>query len=125
MGQSESDSATEELGEMSQRRGSKKNSRLAVTRVPYDVVRIETRSDYSIWVEFADGTKGTVVLKSFLFQPRPGVFKPLQDPAKFAEAYVHADGFVAWPGGQDLAPDRMHDDIKATGRCVPGPFERG
>lgn len=73
-----------------------------------------------LWVEFADGTSGTVELKSFLFQPRPGVFRPLRDPAKFAEAYVHPDGFVVWPGGQDLAPDAMYDDIKKTGRRIAG-----
>lgn len=105
---------------MPQKRTARRNSRPAVKHEPDEVVRVETRPGFVLWVEFADGTKGTVELKNFLFQPRPGVFRPLRDPDKFAEAYVHSDGFVAWPGGQDLAPDAMYDDIKRTGRRVGG-----
>lgn len=101
----------------------KKNSRPRVTRSPWRVTSLQVLPRFQLAVEFADGTKGVVELEKFLFASRPGVFRSLRDPAKFAKAFVHPHGYVTWPGGQDLAPDAMYDDIKKTGRRVAGQFE--
>jgi len=46
-----------------------------------------------------------------------GVFEALRDPKEFA-AVSCAEGFVSWPGDIDLAPDSMHDALKADGHWV-------
>jgi hypothetical protein len=46
-----------------------------------------------------------------------GVFVELPDPELFAKAFNN-DGHVAWPTGQDLAPDAMHDEIARNGRWI-------
>jgi hypothetical protein len=66
-------------------------------------------------VRFADGLSGELSVKSFLFKGDAGVFEPLKDPDKFAEAFVD-QGVVTWPGGQDMAPDAMYQDIKSARR---------
>ena len=43
-----------------------------------------------------------------------GVFSHLNDPAKFREVAV-VNGAVTWPGGLDLAPDAMYQEIKLHG----------
>ena len=82
--------------------------------MPYDVVSVTPLSHGRLSVQFADGTSGEVVFKdSHLF----GVFSVLKDPGVFAQ--VRCDqGFVEWPGDVDLAPDAMHDEIKARGVWV-------
>src|SRR5688572_3217125 len=97
----------------------KKNSRAKVVRVPWEVVAVRALPGFALFVRFADGTEGQVDVKEFLFAPNPGVFEPLRDPVKFSQARVR-DGAVTWPGGLDMAPDAMYDDIKATGRRVAG-----
>ena len=87
--------------------------------MPWDIVSVEVLPRHRLFVRFADGTKGEVNVRPFLFARNPGVFEPLRDPGEFARAYID-DGVVTWPGGQDLAPDAMYDDIKATGRRVGG-----
>ena len=98
---------------------SKKNSRARrVVRVPWRVVEVRTLPRYRLFVRFADGLAGELSVRSFLFKGDPGVFEPLRDPGRFAEAFVE-EGVVTWPGGQDMAPDAMYDDIKATGESIP------
>src|ERR1044071_6004945 len=47
-----------------------------------DVVEVEPRSGYRLWLRFQDGTEGEIDLGPQLtFQ---GVFAPLRDPAYFA-----------------------------------------
>ena len=42
------------------------------------------------------------------------VFEPLRDPELFSQARI-VMGAVTWPNGADLAPDAMHDEIRAKG----------
>ena len=85
------------------------------------VVSVKPLPDWTLLVQFVDGTEGKVQMKSFLFEGKAGVFEPLRDRAKFEEVYVDAEaGCVAWPGDLDLAPDAMYEDIKATGRRIAG-----
>jgi hypothetical protein len=46
-----------------------------------------------------------------LFGP---VFEPLLDAAKFREVFVDEFGAIAWPNGADLAPDAVHQRLRAT-----------
>jgi len=63
-----------------------------------------------------DGTTGEVDMAAFLANPDTDgtVFEPLRDPAFFSLARIDL-GAVTWPNGADLAPDAMHDEIRAKG----------
>lgn len=56
-------------------------------------------------------------MSGLVHSPRAGVFAVLQDVALFEQVFLDL-GAVTWPGELDLAPDRMHDDIVAHGKCV-------
>ena len=77
------------------------------------VTQVETGPDWTLHVTFSDGVGGRVSLKDRLFGP---VFEPLRDPSVFAQAFVDEYGAVCWPGGADLAPDALHDRVRAEAR---------
>jgi hypothetical protein len=73
---------------------------------------------YRIEVSFADGTFGIADLAPRLSQgPLGDGFDALCDERKFSKAYLE-HGALTWPGGIDLAPDAMHERIRATGTSV-------
>ncbi len=57
---------------------------------------------------------GTVYFDDAFFT---GVFEVLKDEALFRRVYVELSA-VTWPGGLDLAPDAMYDEIKRNGEWV-------
>ncbi|MDD4889021.1 MAG: DUF2442 domain-containing protein [Phycisphaerae bacterium] len=80
----------------------------------YDVVAVRALEGMQLQVRFADGVSGIVrLMPTHLY----GVFAPLKDPAVFALASCE-NGFVSWPGEIDLAPDAMHEAIRAKGELV-------
>ncbi len=82
--------------------------------VPYDVVSVTVLPERRLAVRFADGLSGEIAIRdSHLY----GVFAALKDTAVFAQVPCD-DGFLAWPGDIDLAPDAMYDEIKARGVWV-------
>ena len=87
---------------------------LAPSPMPWRVTSCDVVGDHRLHVQFRDGSAGDVQFTPAAFR---GVFAHLVDPAKFAEAEVVL-GAVTWPGELDIAPDRMHADIKRTGVCV-------
>lgn len=83
----------------------------------WDVVKVEVVGPLTLAVAFEDGLAGTV---RFLPSRLRGVFELLRDPAYFARVGI-LHGAVSWPNETpDLAPDAMHDAIKATGEWVLG-----
>ena len=56
-------------------------------------------------------------MSAFVNATDAGVFGELADPDAFSKAFV-LDGAVSWPGGQDLAPDAMHDELARNGRWI-------
>jgi hypothetical protein len=86
--------------------------------MPWRVEQVQALEGYRLKVRFMDGLEGEVHLAAMLASPDVGVFAPLRDPAFFAQVFVQY-GAVTWPGELDLAPDAMHDRIKADGVWVP------
>jgi hypothetical protein len=80
----------------------------------WDVVSATVTRHLEFSVTFADGLSGRVTL---LPSHLHGVFAPLGDPALFEQLRV-TNGFVAWPGDVDLAPDAMYDAIRRDGEWV-------
>lgn len=87
--------------------------------VPWQVVEARAVSDHMLTVRFADGTQGEVDLELLLASESAGVFAALRNPAVFRQVRI-VHGAVTWPGKIDLAPDAMYDDIRRTGRSIPG-----
>jgi len=77
-----------------------------------DVIQVKPLGHVHLAVWFKDGVRGEVELReSHLY----GVSEALQDLEFFQQ--VHCEqGFVAWPGAIDLAPDAMYEAIEGHGR---------
>lgn len=80
-----------------------------------DVVKVEPRGGYRIWLQFQDGAEGEVDLEPLLsFQ---GVFAPLRDPAYFARMRVNPElGTICWPNDADWDPLVLYSLV--TGRPI-------
>src|SRR5450830_288220 len=65
-------------------------------------------------VRFKDCLSGVVRFEPSFFT---GVFEPLKDTTFFKQVFIEG-GAVTWPGGIDLAPDAMHDEIEKHGKWV-------
>ncbi|HEU4635274.1 MAG TPA: DUF2442 domain-containing protein [Edaphobacter sp.] len=64
---------------------------------------------YRVWVRFQDGTTGEADLSHLVGK---GVFVAWCNPREFEKVYVDAEsGTLAWPGGLDVAPDALYDEI--------------
>lgn len=78
------------------------------------VVSVKALEHLRLEVLFADGLEGEVRLQpTHLY----GIFAALKSPELFAKVNCK-DGFVAWPGDIDLAPDAMYREIKERGQWV-------
>ena len=72
----------------------------------YCVVKAKVCGPYSLDLEFEDGTRKRVNLRSFLWGP---VFEPLKDPDYFRRAKLDPEaGTVVWPNGADVAPEHLY-----------------
>lgn len=90
-----------------------------IPAAPWRVTEVQALAGYRLKVRFRDGTEGIVDLSRLVTGERAGVFAVLRDLKLFAQARVEC-GAVTWPGGLDLAPDAMHEAIRAKGEwAVP------
>lgn len=88
-----------------------------VSNVPYHLTHVSVLPGYRLFVRFIDGVEGEVDMSARVIRSDAGVFVELADPGLFARAFNN-EGHVAWPTGQDLAPDAMHDEIARNGRWI-------
>ena len=87
--------------------------------MPWRVVEVQPLPNFRLRVRFLDGLEGTVDMVALIHSSTAGVFAPLADPARFAQAFV-MHGAVTRPGEIDLAPDAMYAEIKKLGRWELG-----
>ncbi len=82
----------------------------------WDIVKVEPKADYSLFVRFKDGLEGLVHLHQ---EQLTGALEPLRDERFFEQVFID-DGAVAWPGEIDLAPDAMYAEVsgKQKGRTL-------
>lgn len=67
---------------------------------------VEIIGAHRLRLTFEDGTVGDVGFGERVWR---GVFAPLGDPARFAEARVDEQlGTIVWPAGLDMAPERLY-----------------
>ena len=84
---------------------------------PWRIKKVKSLPDYTLEVQFIDGTLGTIFMKKLIFSPKAGVFAALKDPAIFNQVHIEY-GATTWPGEIDLAPDAMYEEIKKKGIWV-------
>ncbi len=68
------------------------------------VVQVEPREDFKIWVQFDEGTSGTIDLQDLAGR---GVFGAWKDRHVFESVHVNDAGAVEWPSDVDLCPDSL------------------
>jgi len=89
----------------------------------WDVVEVKIESEYCLFVRFMDGLAGRVELCR---ESLTGVLAPLQDQQFFEQVFIEC-GAITWPGGIDLAPDAMYDEVaknQLTAEASPLLIER-
>jgi hypothetical protein len=76
----------------------------------HDVVEVRARPNFRVWVRFEDGLEGEADLSEFAGR---GVFQRwLDNPDEFGQVRVDSrSGTIVWPGGLDVAPDRLYDEV--------------
>jgi len=85
------------------------------------ITSAEARHGYRLWIKFADGVEGEV---SVIHLVGKGVFQAWTDAAFFSKVSVDPEsGTVTWPGGIDLAPDALYDQVSG-GSASSAPPQR-
>ena len=75
----------------------------------YRITEVEPREGFRLWIRFADGTEGEVDLSDVAGR---GVFSRWDDPSEFSKVRIDEEsGTLMWPGGLDVAPDRLYHDV--------------
>jgi hypothetical protein len=75
----------------------------------FRITHVRPLPRYRVWLHFDDGVEGEVDLSELVGQ---GVFAAWEDPARFAQVSVEPDTHaLTWPGGIDLCPHALHDDL--------------
>lgn len=73
------------------------------------VVAVEPRENLRVWARFADGVEGVA---DFSDLAGKGVFAAWNDPQHFASVAIDPRTHtLAWPGGIDLCPDSLYDEL--------------
>ena len=72
------------------------------------IVDVEPLHDYTLRLDFSDGTSREIDLEPELWGP---MFEPLRDVTEFRKVAVDRElGTIVWPNGADLDPDVLHGD---------------
>lgn len=76
-----------------------------------DIVEVQVPAHGRLALTFADGVAGEIDVLDRMTGP---VFERARTEEGFAEVRVDAEtGTVVWPGGADLAPDVLHEQISS------------
>lgn len=75
----------------------------------WDVKIVKPLSDYRLYIEIADGSKGIFDMKPHLNQ---GVFQELRNVSYFNLVDIVL-GAVTWPHEQDIAPETLLAELQA------------
>lgn len=77
----------------------------------YKITEVKALDGYRVWIRFDDGVQGEVDLYDLVGK---GVFAAWNDPEEFKKVFIDPESHtLAWPGGIDLAPDALYEDVTA------------
>ncbi len=73
------------------------------------IVEVKPLENLRVWIRFSNGVAGEVDLSDLAGK---GVFAAWNDPDFFVQVTVDPETHtLAWPGGIDLCPDALYEDI--------------
>ncbi|MBI3292495.1 MAG: DUF2442 domain-containing protein [Elusimicrobia bacterium] len=76
----------------------------------FQIVKVEPKGSYRLAIRFSDGLEGEVDLSDLVGK---GVFAAWKDAKCFAKVSIDPETHtVCWPGGLDLAPDALYEDLQ-------------
>lgn len=76
------------------------------------IIEASPQPRYRLRLRFQDGLEGEVDLSDLVGQ---GVFALWNDPGQFGKVTIDPETHtVTWPGGIDLCPDRLYEDLAQT-----------
>ena len=76
------------------------------------IVEVKAIEGHRLWVRFNDGLEGVYAVEP---ARRGGMFQPLLNSAVFKAVSINEDfGCVEWPGGADLCPTSMHEELSVA-----------
>ena len=78
-----------------------------------NVIRVEPRGGYRLFLQFSDGTEGERDF-SHLMKSNGPMIQPLKNPEYFARVFLDL-GAPTWPNGFDMAPDALYEDMRQAG----------
>lgn len=65
--------------------------------------------EYTIWLQFNDGSEKMVDLKEKIFSDHRPVFQSLQNLENFRQVYFNEESdTIEWANGADLAPETLY-----------------
>jgi hypothetical protein len=77
----------------------------------YKIVVAKPLKGYRLALRFEDGLSGEVNLSHLVGK---GVFKAWKKSGFFEKVYIDPESeTVCWPGGLDLAPDALYEDVSS------------
>lgn len=75
------------------------------------IVSAQALENYRVRICFSDALEGVVDLSDLVGK---GVFAAWNEPTEFAKVFVDTEtSTLAWPGGIDLCPDTLYEDLAA------------
>jgi Mg/Co/Ni transporter MgtE len=75
------------------------------------VINAELMSDYTVYVEFNDGVKGTIDFKKILEEDHRAIIRELLNKNVFKTVKVNLHT-LCWDNEVDFAPDFLYDQVK-------------
>jgi len=73
------------------------------------IVAVKAMPGYKIWIKFEDGAEGVTDLSDMAGR---GVFIKWKETGFFESVFIDQESHtVAWPGGLDLAPESLYEEI--------------
>jgi len=81
------------------------------------VIKAEIKNDYYIFVEFNDGTKGTIDFKKIIEEDHREVIRELLDKKIFNTVKVNLNT-LCWNNEVDFAPEYLYEQIRLIEKKV-------
>jgi len=75
------------------------------------VVNAELKEDYKVFVEFNDGTSGTIDFHNKLTNDHRQIIRDLLDMELFKTVKARLDT-ICWDNGVDFAPEYLYEQVK-------------
>jgi hypothetical protein len=75
------------------------------------VINAELKNGYNVYVEFNDGTKGTIDFKQILEEDHRVIIRDLLNIDLFKTVKVNLNT-LCWDNDVDFAPDYLYDKLK-------------